>query len=79
MLILFASCINVLWMGLFTRANQLESTTFLSLFMYTTLVYAITSDILIFGYTFKWQHGFGASIIIGTTAYLTYRKFTDPK
>ena len=76
-LILFASVINVFWMGLFTRANQLESTTFLSMFMYLSLIYAISSDILIFKYGFYWQHGVGALIIFTVTFYLTYKKLKD--
>lgn len=72
-----ASFFNIFWMMCMTVANQMESSVFLSIFSYITVVYALISDFLIFHYTFKWQHYFGGSIILIVTFTLAILRFKD--
>ena len=64
-------------MSCFTIANQLESTVFLSIFSYISIVYALLSDLLIFEYKFKWEHGVGAAIILSVTFSLAYMRLKE--
>lgn len=76
-LLLVISIMNVIWMSSQTLANQLESTVFLSIFSYSSIIYALLSDFLIFQYKFKWQHGLGATIILTVTFSLAYMRFKE--
>ena len=76
-LLFVISIINVIWMSCFTIANQLESTVFLSIFSYISIVYALLSDFLIFEYKFKWEHGLGAIIILSVTFSLAYMRLKE--
>jgi drug/metabolite transporter (DMT)-like permease len=74
-LMVLASAINVAWMAFATIANQLESSTYLSIFGFVSIFYALAIDLLIFNFKFQIMHLVGGSIVISVTLILALYKF----